>query len=176
MELPTRKANRLPDYDYSTANAYFITICANDRKNLFWQPVGATSGRPQLSVCGRIILQNIQLISRHYPAVTVDHYVIMPDHIHLLLQIHADGGRPMTAPTSAETGGRSMIAPTVSRIIKQFKGIVTKQIGRSIWQKGFYDHIIRDENDYFAKRQYIEENIAKLAEQRNWDQFISWDE
>ena len=163
MELPTRKANRLPDYDYSTANAYFITICANDRKNLFWQPVGATTGRPQLSVCGRIILQNIQLIYRHYPAVTVDHYVIMPDHIHLLLQIHADGGRPMTAPT-------------VSRIIKQFKGIVTKQIGRSIWQKGFYDHIIRDENDYFTKRQYIEENIAKLAEQRNWDQFISWDE
>ena len=163
MPLPKRKMNRLPDYDYSTTNAYFITICANDHKNLFWLPVGATIGRPQLSVCGRIILQNIQLISRHYPAVTVDHYVIMPDHIHLLLQIHADGGR-------------SMIAPTVSRIIKQFKGIVTKQIGRSIWQKGFYDHIIRDENDYFAKRQYIEENIAKLAEQRNWDQFIAWDE
>ena len=102
----------------ATANAYFITICANDRKNLFWQPVGATSGRPQLSVCGRIILQNIQLISRHYPAVTVDHYVIMPDHIHLLLQIHADGGRSMIAPTGAAVdGGRTLFAPTVKKTV-----------------------------------------------------------
>ena len=72
----------------------------------------------------------------------------MPNHIHLMLVLNNDSGRPQ-------------VAPTLSRIIQQFKGSVSKKIGKSIWQKGFYDHIIRDEIDYFRHLQYIEENPAK---------------
>ena len=180
MEQPKRKANRLPDYDYSTHNAYFLTVCLNDRQNLFWQPVGATIGRPhtiQLTRCGQIVDQAIRSIPAHYPAVTVDQYVIMPDHVHLLLQIHEHDGRAMLAPTEiGEADGRAMLAPTISRIMQQFKGSVTKQLGMPIWQKGFYDHIIRDENDYRSKWQYIEGNKGKLAEKRHWDQFLSWED
>ena len=78
----------------------------------------------------------------------------MPNHIHLLLQIH--GGE----------NGRAMPAPTVSTVIQQMKGYVTKQIGFTVWQKLFYDHIIRNENDYREIWEYIENNPIKLTEDR----------
>ena len=93
MELPKRKPNRLRDYSYNTPNAYFITVCTDNRKNLFWQNVGAIIDRPinvQLTNLGTFVQQSIEDIPRHYPAVTVDHYTIMPNHIHLLLQIQSD--------------------------------------------------------------------------------------
>lgn len=80
-------------------------------------------------------------------AVKLDNYVIMPNHIHMLIAI--------------DDCGRTLFAPTISRIVKQFKGVVTKQIGKSIWQRSFYDHIIRDEQDYVEKWNYIENNPAR---------------
>ena len=100
-ELPSRKRNRLKHYDYSSCGAYFITICTSDRRNYFWNGVGATIGRPQdvdLSQYGKLVDEAINNIPSIYPALKLDHYVIMPDHIHLLLIIRADEyGRPMVA-------------------------------------------------------------------------------
>ena len=79
----------------------------------------------------------------------VDNYVIMPNHIHLLLIICAD------------ENGRPMVAPTVSRVIQQLKGYVTKRIGYSIWQKLYYDHVIRGREDYNEINKYIHENPAR---------------
>ena len=93
VELTKRKQNRLTEYDYSTPNAYFITVCTEKRKNLFWKDVGAIIDRPEnvpLTNLGMVVRQSIHDISSHYPAITVDHAVIMPNHIHLLLQINAD--------------------------------------------------------------------------------------
>ena len=93
MELPKRKKNRLTEYDYSTPSAYFITVCTGNRKNLFWKDVGAIIDRPKnvpLTNLGVIAQGSIEEISKHYPAISVDHYVIMPNHIHLLLQINTD--------------------------------------------------------------------------------------
>lgn len=73
----------------------------------------------------------------------------MPDHIHLLLQIHGN------------ENGRPMVAPTINRVIKQTKGYITKQIGFSIWQKSFNDHIIRGQEDYKSIWEYIENNPLK---------------
>ena len=99
MELPTRKQNRLKEYDYSAPNAYFITICTEKRKKLFWMDVGAIIDRPKnvpLTNLGIIAQRSIENITKHYPAISVDHYVIMPNHIHLLLQINTDvNGRSM---------------------------------------------------------------------------------
>ena len=92
-------------------------------------------------------------IGEKYETVMLDKYVIMPNHIHMILILK-----------SMESNGRAMRAPTISAIINQFKGYVTKQIGFSIWQKLFYDHIIRDEAEYKRIWQYIDENPAKWAD------------
>ena len=152
MDTPKRKPNRLPDFDYSTPGAYFITICTKDRRNLFWVDVGASIARPQLTKWGEITATSICDIPKHYPAISVDHYVVMPNHIHLLLQINTD------------TNGRPMVAPTISTVIQQLKGIVTKQIGQPIWQKLYHDHVIRGETDYLKIWEYIDNNPAKWKE------------
>ena len=157
MELPIRKQNRLTEYDYSMPNAYFITVCTEKRKNLFWSDVGAIIERPQdspLTLYGKTVDFYIRAIPNHYPAISVDHYVIMPNHIHLLLQIHTDNN------------GRSMIAPTISTVVRLFKSTVSKHLGRSIWQKGFYDHVVRSETDYIEIWNYIEGNPGKWAEDK----------
>ena len=88
----------------------------------------------------------INKIPSMYPSIKVDSYVVMPDHIHLLLVICAD------------ENGRPMVAPTMSRVVQQMKGYVTKRIGISIWQKLFTDHIIRNREDYEKHLKYIHEN------------------
>ena len=155
MERPCRKPHRLQSFDYSTPGAYFITICTKDRKCIFWETVGASIARPQtpsLSPWGKIADTAIQHISSHYPAVSVDHYAVMPNHIHLLLQIHSD------------PDGRAMPAPTISIVVQQLKGIITKQICQSVWQKLFYDHVIRDQRDYDEIWKYIDGNPSKWEE------------
>ena len=157
MELPKRKPNRLTEYDYSTPNVYFITLCTNHRKNLFWADVGAIIDRPEnvpLNSLGVIVRQSILDMPKHYPTISVDHYVIMPNHVHLLLQIHAD------------SDGRSMIAPTISTAVRLMKGAVSKQAGFPVWQKGFYDHVIRNDKDYREIWNYIEGNPGKWAEDK----------
>ena len=153
-ELPRRKHIRITDYDYSTPGAYFITICTANREKIFWSnrrgelrsPVNVT-----LSDIGMIVDSEIQKLGSVYDAVKVDKYCIMPDHIHMILVIDAD------------PYGRTQFAPTISRVIKQFKGSITKQVGRPIWQKSFYDHGIRNRQDYDEIWQYIENNPLKYA-------------
>ena len=87
MELPSRKPNRLSGYDYSSPNAYFITVCTDKRKNLFWQNVGAVTDRQDnvpLTTIGMAVRKHIEDIPKHYPIVSVDNYVIMPNHIDYL--------------------------------------------------------------------------------------------
>lgn len=153
MELPRRKRQRLAGYDYSAHGAYFVTICTDQKRPLFWDsPVGANCVRLPalpLSPIGRIVDAEIQRMSTVYPTVWVDKYVIMPNHIHLIVVIEN------SAP------GRTQFAPTLSRIIKQFKGAVTKGLGRPIWQRSFYDHVIRTQQEYLEVWAYIDGNPAK---------------
>lgn len=153
MEPPIRRQNRLKEYDYSTPNAYFITVCTDKRKNLFWVDTGDLEFL-QLSPYGVAVEDAIKGIAKHYPAVSVDNYVIMPNHIHLLLQIHAD------------SDGRSMIAPTISTVVRQMKGVASKEAGFSLWQKGFYDHVIRNETDYLEIWKYMEGNPSRWLEDK----------
>ena len=150
--LSTRKPNRLPAFDYASNGAYFVTLCTQDaRRILCTVAVGATCGRPpviELTAVGKIVEREILRLNKTYDNLRVEHYVIMPNHVHLLLMIDASGGRPQ-------------VAPTVSRAMKQFKGAVTKHLGSSIWQKGFHDHVIRSESDFAHHLQYIDENPKK---------------
>ena len=155
MEFPKRKQNRLTEYDYSQPNAYFITICTKNKEKLFWEDVGASIARPNnvlLSHYGKIVEESILKIPNIYPMISVDNYVVMPNHIHLLLQIHTDDS------------GRAMLAPTISKVVQQMKGYVTKQLGVSVWQKLFHDHVIRGETDYLEIWNYIAGNPSKWEE------------
>ena len=151
-ELPKRKKNRLTDYDYSEAGYYFVTICVRGMRKILGSIVGANCVRPCLSAYGNIIENEISNIENSYENVKIIKHIIMPNHIHMIITI------------DSEDSGRTQFAPTLSRIIKQFKGSVTKQIGFSIWQKSFHDHIIRNEKDYLRIWQYIEENPLKWEE------------
>ena len=155
MELPQRKKNRLLDFDYSTPNAYFVTVCTDKHKCVFWESANSVVGRPQdvpLSPLGKVVKAGIERIPIHYSPVSVEHYVIMPNHVHVLLRIASmDDGRPMTAPT-------------ISMVVNQFKGYVTKAAGVRVWQKGFYDHVVRSDADYCGIWEYIDGNPSKWAE------------
>lgn len=141
-ELRQRQKNRLPNYDYSQPGCYFITVCTYNREKFFWTctPVGADIIRPShqtLSQYGVIVEQAILAIPCHYTGVAVDEYVIMPNHVHMILTLPQVCGRMISAPTKS-----------VSTIIGQMKRVASKRCGVPFWQKGFYDHIIRSEADY----------------------------
>ena len=162
MELPKRSPNRLPNYDYSQNGAYFITICTQDRKPILSEIVG--DGFPVPKPCGMIAEEMICRISEKYPKVSVDRYVIMPDHIHLLLRIDRGLG----------TGNPS---PTLGNIIGWYKYQATKEInlrlgqqGERIFQRSYYDHVIRNPQDYDQVWQYIENNPCKwMMEKRGYE-------
>ena len=159
-ELPKRKDIRLKNYDYSSPGAYFVTICTKNKKNYFWNgaldpqkfnwySVGANCVRPQnlpLSYSAKIVLDELERWNQTYPAVSLHSYVIMPNHLHIIVII------------SADEYGRPQVAPTVERMIKQFKGAVTKKIGDSIWQKSYIEHVIRNKKDFETRLNYILEN------------------
>ena len=156
-ELPKRKQIRIPDYDYSTPGAYFITVCTANREPLFWSDRRGELCSPEnvpLSDIGKIVENEIRKMDSVYDAVCVEKYCIMPDHIHFILSVNTD------------ENGRTQFAPTISRVIKQFKGSITKQVGRPIWQKSFYDHGIRNRQDYKEIWEYIENNPLKYALQK----------
>lgn len=123
---------------------------------MLWKNVGANYVHPldqlPLSKIGIVIENEIYKLNTVYENIKVDKYQIMPNHIHLIIFIYED------------SNGRTQFAPTISRIIKQFKGSITKQIGFSIWQKSFYDRIIRNEKEYQEVWNYIHNNPLKYLE------------
>ena len=150
QKLQNRKKNRMEKYDYSTPGAYFITVCVDGRKPILWE-VGAAICRQPVSKIGAVVEMAIQQISQHYPMITVDKYCIMPDHIHILLFIDA-----------YDENRRQIAAPTVSTVVGHMKRWVSVKLGYSIWQKSFFDRVIRNEKDYRLVWEYIENNPAKL--------------
>ena len=148
--LPKRKRKRLPDFYYGQNGSYFITICTKNRACLLGSiPVGmADRCHPQvcLTKIGKIAEKYVKSISSTYNQVTVDHYVIMPNHIHLLLTL------------SSEVGRQESACPTISNIVRAFKIMVGKEVKIPLFQASFYDHVIRNKEDYQTIITYIENN------------------
>lgn len=124
---------------------------------MFWK-VGASIARPKstshLSNYGNIIDEKINEIAKRYQYIEVINYVVMPNHVHLLLTHYFDdSGRAMLAPT-----------PSISAVVQQFKGAVTKQAHAQVWQKSFHDRIIRNETEYLKIYEYIDNNPLKWEE------------
>lgn len=153
-QLPKRRKIRLSQYDYSFNGLYFITICTKNRKRLLSEIQLDTATIPQppkimLTIYGRLVEDSILRMETFYPEVRILNYVVMPNHVHLLLFLYSDKDKK---------------SPSVSQIIQQFKGAVTKQAGFPIWQSRFYDHVVRSEKDLQDIVTYIENNPASWAE------------
>lgn len=164
MERPVRKPNRLRAYDYSQPGCYFVTICTKERRPLFWAEdvpdtsVGADIIRPRpilLSKLGLVVEHAILEMPRRYANVTLDQYVIMPNHVHILLTLGDQNGRMISAPTKG-----------LPIVVGQMKRTVSKQAHMDIWQKGYHDHVIRNDADYLRIWDYMETNPAKWREDR----------
>ena len=159
-DAPSRKRIRLPEYDYSSPGAYFVTVCTRDRRCILSRiAVGdGVLDVPQVHLLpyGEIVAATLQEMAASYPWLALDHYVIMPNHIHLLLRIGNDGPSRTPAPTNA----------TLPMLISTLKRFSNKKCGIDIFQRSYHEHVIRNENDYLQIWEYIDTNPAKWAEDR----------
>ena len=138
-------------YDYSQGGYYFITICISDRKNIFGN---VKESKCVLSAYGFIVKNTLEIIIKRYPYVEIDYYVIMPNHIHAIVIINPiKSGNGKTKSLSEIIGAFKTMSSKHIRLkgLKEFK-----------WQRSFYDRIIRNENELFFIRRYIEQNPLSL--------------
>ena len=154
-KLAKRKPTRLKDFDYSTEGAYFITICTENRQNILSHIVGEGSPLPRLSPYGEVVDRCIKKIPEKYPGVYIDCYVIMPNHIHILLYIAKDDGRGNPSPTADTVTG--WLKYQATKEINKLRG----SAGVKIFQRSFFDHIVRNRDDYHEISKYIHENPAR---------------
>jgi len=163
-ERPKRKDLRLKQYDYSSAGAYFVTICIKDRKRILSDIIKPSVGvgalddplTPQIKLT-RIgkITEKYLLSSEKIPGVKIDQYVIMPDHIHVIIFLYPNEYE------SRKDGSSRAPTPTnemLPHIVSTFKRFCNKEIGNNIFQRGYIEHIVRDRKDYEARSKYIYEN------------------
>jgi len=167
------ESNRLQGYDYSQPGAYFITICTKDRLNLFGKII---DGKMLLNECGKIVKECLYDLPNHYNNLSIDESIIMPNHIHTILFIVETGLRPVSTKIdnveTVETGLRPVSTEIdnhfnhgVSEFIRALKSFSTRRINEKsttlssiIWQRNYYDHIIRNEKELNLIRQYIINN------------------
>ena len=149
-EPPRRRSPRLKEFDYARG-WYFVTICTDKRREILGKVVGGDAHiapHTELSAYGCIADEYI----RRIPGI--DTYVIMPNHVHMLISVSRDDGAPRS---SRPTG-------LVSRMIAALKRFSNRDAGQKLWQTSFYDHIIRDDADYAARYNYILDNPRRWAE------------
>ena len=117
--------------------------------------------------CGQIADRYINQLNTFYDNVSVDKYVIMPDHIHLLITVSADSGGQSGTPVPTDEALKfDNTNSVVSKFVSTFKRFCNKEIGKNIWQQRYYDHVIRNEADYKEVWEYIEGNPARWIEKR----------
>ena len=156
-----RKPNRLKNHDYSQKGAYFVTICIKGKHEILGQIVttGAAECHLQLSEIGQIVKDEITILSTIYINITVDTYVIMPNHVHMIILI-ANNEHNLCLQDCE----RQNTVPTVSQIMNQWKRSISIKLGFSPWQKSFHDHIIRSEKDYRRIVEYIKNNPSRWVD------------
>jgi putative transposase len=158
-----RKFIRLKNYDYSQDGAYFITICAHNRECIFGKINGGIMIKNKLGV---IVYNEWKKSAEIRKEIILDEFIVMPNHLHGVVFISRDG-RPPAAPTLVHIGIQKK---SIGSLVGGFKSTVTKQINqidgtysRPIWQRNYYEHIIRNETMLSKIREYIINNPL------NWD-------
>ena len=160
--LPKRKSTAIPHYDYSQPGAYFITLCVEKRRPI----LGKIDSSPQvvLSSIGKIVSDVWYSLPQRFPcldAISQSIFVVVPDHIHGILQITAGGASP---------------SPTLHQILGSFKSITTIETnrllgtpGQKLWQRSAYEDILRNQQDFDEAAGYIAENPARRLEREEFE-------
>ncbi|MEW6262355.1 MAG: transposase [Thermodesulfobacteriota bacterium] len=159
-----RRSLRLGGYDYAQPGAYFVTVCTQDRHCLFGE---IEDGEMRLNKVGQIVRDEWIQTGRLRPSVELDVFVVMPNHFHGILLLTVDGrGTARRAPTPEQFG--KPVIGSLPTIIRSFKSATTKRInecrntpGLSVWQRNYYEHVIREEDSLNRIRQYIQDNPAR---------------
>ena len=142
MKYPVRKTTRIPSFDYSRDHYYFVTICTHDKKCLF-------GSIKEHSCYGKIAADSILEIESHFDGVAVDKFVVMPNHVHIIIRIGCKEGLGQN--------------PNLNNIIGLYKSGVSRRIHaydpfEQVWQRSFHDHVIRGQKDYEKIWNYIDTN------------------
>ncbi len=167
MSIRNRKNIRLQYYDYSKPGAYLVTICVKDKKEVL-STISAGTGvldGPELHLTdyGKIADKYIRQMADFYSHMNIDNYVIMPNHIHLLICIRAGENQ---LQYRSDLNKVNNVNSRISKFVSTFKRFCNKEYGENIWQSRSYDHIIRGERDYREINEYINNNPGKWLEDR----------
>lgn len=157
-----RQPLRLIGYDYAQPGCYFVTVVTQDRRCLFGDIAGAEM---RLNDAGEMAQKAWEELPQRFPTITLDAFVIMPNHIHGIIVTN----------TPAEDGATTRVAPTLGDVIGAYKSLTTVAYGRGVntlrwtpfqgrlWQRNYYEHIVRDDGSLSRIRQYIRDNPAHWA-------------
>jgi REP element-mobilizing transposase RayT len=162
-----RRPVRLKGYDYSQPGAYFVTICAHRQSCVFGE---VRDGRMRPNENGCILCRCCEDLPRHYPHVRIDSFVVMPNHVHgiIVLNETAVGAGLRPAPTES---GMAFPRHALPEIVRAFKAFSARRInelrnmsGRRVWQRGYYERVVRNEHELNRIRQYIADNPSRWLE------------
>jgi putative transposase len=143
LPRPRRRSPRLEAYDYAAEGAYFVTVCSVGRACIFGRVLWDAM---QQNATARIVEACWREIPSHYPGAGTDAFVVMPNHVHGILWL-----------------ARAGHAPPLPRVVSSFKAAASRQAGRPLWQRSFYDRIIRNDGELLALRQYVRDNPLRWA-------------
>ena len=151
MRETPRKPIRQPGYDYSRPGVYFITFCVQERHQILCKIMPGDPPEIVLTQLGQIARKHIRQVPSHYSYIDIKNYIIMPDHIHLIVAVKA------SPPTSAQGAANAVIPAFISTL----KRYINDECGYNLWQRSYNDEIIRSRSEYAAAVRYIENNPAE---------------
>ncbi len=169
-DIHHRRSIRLRGYDYARAGAYFVTVCVQGRECLFGEVV---AGKIVLTPEGEMVRSVWRGLAERFPNLVLDEFVAMPNHCHGILMISEPVGAPLAAPCPGhpvKPKGAASSAPTLGGIVRAFKSIsaiavnrLMDRADRPLWQRNYYERILRDDEELDRARRYIADNPAKWA-------------
>jgi REP element-mobilizing transposase RayT len=162
-DIHHRQSIRLCGCDYSEAGAYFVTVCTQNRECLFGEIV---DGKIKLNDAGQMVGSLWNELPQHYKGVETDEFIVMPNHFHgIIVLVGAGLALPRIDTTIRHNQGAASSAPTLGDIVRTFKSKSTIYVnrllvrtGQRLWQRNYYEHIIRDEEELNRLREYIVNN------------------
>ncbi len=165
QKLPSRRSIRLKDFDYAAPGGYFITLCTHNRKPLFGE---IACGAMLLNECGLAVQAAWGELAGHYPHVTVDEFAVMPNHLHGILVLGADEENARAARRPAPTNAIRQGVPVIVRTFKTFSAKTVNAAcntpGAAVWQRGYFERVIRGDESLGCVREYIRQNPARWAD------------
>lgn len=162
QSAPTQKRRslRLQHYDYGSEGLYFVTICCRNKAHLFGKII---NGDMMLNGIGEIARQEWCNTPRIRQNIRLHDFVVMPNHVHAVIEITENLGRGVWHTPSPHTTLRSP-SHTLGAVVRGYKSAVSKQAGFPVWQRNYHEHIIRSETSYAAIAEYVRTNPQRWLE------------